>query len=320
MRPISAGLINVDERRRRFLFVDFLVRMWLLPARIRLIFPFPVLRKRFAAPRLVFIFGISTCSWGPVGPSISSTCDRRENHRHDPAFKAREGFNLPHVLEILRDSKEDLPSQLGVRHLPSPKHHGQLDLVSLFQEPPRVAGLEVVIVFLDPGAKLHLFDLNVVLLLLRLSSRALGLVFVLPVVHEFDHGWPSLGRHFHEIQTSVVSEIASFLDRDDTDLPTLVVDQTNRADPYLLIYTNSFLANIPLLLRVEPSAAPRVLAPIHKKTRIFPGHRVTEAAGDPASFPCPGPGGVQRRKWNRKVEPPLRRLASVLSGAPYTGV
>lgn len=58
MRPMSAGLTNVDERRRRFLFVDFLVRMWLLPARILLIFPFPVLRKRFAAPRLVFIFGI----------------------------------------------------------------------------------------------------------------------------------------------------------------------------------------------------------------------------------------------------------------------
>lgn len=59
MRPISAGLTNVDERRRRFLLVDFLVRMWLLYARILLILPLPVRRKRFAAPRLVFIFGIS---------------------------------------------------------------------------------------------------------------------------------------------------------------------------------------------------------------------------------------------------------------------
>ena len=60
MRPISAGLTNVAERRRRFLFVDFFVRIWLLPARILLIFPFPVRRKRFAAPRLVFIFGMSS--------------------------------------------------------------------------------------------------------------------------------------------------------------------------------------------------------------------------------------------------------------------
>ena len=68
MRPMSAGLTNVAERRRRFLFVDFLVRKWLLLARIRLIFPFPVLRRRLAAPRLVFIFGISSYSWGPEGP------------------------------------------------------------------------------------------------------------------------------------------------------------------------------------------------------------------------------------------------------------
>ena len=59
MRPMSAGLTSVDERKRRFLFVDFLVRMWLLFARILLIFPLAVRRRRFAAPRLVFIFGIS---------------------------------------------------------------------------------------------------------------------------------------------------------------------------------------------------------------------------------------------------------------------
>ena len=65
MRPISAGLTNVAERSRRFLFVDFFVRIWLLPARILLIFPFPVRRKRFAAPRLVFIFDIVFSTYWP---------------------------------------------------------------------------------------------------------------------------------------------------------------------------------------------------------------------------------------------------------------
>jgi hypothetical protein len=37
-------------------------------ARILLIFPLPVRRMRLAAPRLVFIFGISSCSWRPEGP------------------------------------------------------------------------------------------------------------------------------------------------------------------------------------------------------------------------------------------------------------
>ncbi len=72
MRPMSAGLTNVDDRRPRFLFVDFLVRIWLLFARILLIFPLPVLRIRLAAPRLVFIFGISVMLLGPVGPLATS--------------------------------------------------------------------------------------------------------------------------------------------------------------------------------------------------------------------------------------------------------
>ena len=253
MRPMSAGLTNVAERKRRFLFVDFLVRMWLLFALILLIFPLPVRRKRFAAPRLVFIFGISMVLLGPVGPN-EQLLERRENHRHNPALKTRAGFDFPDFLEIFRDPKQYIASQLGVGHLPSPKHHGQLDFVALFQEPSSVAGLEVVIVVFDPGAKLHLFVLNVVLLFFRLSGRALLLVLVFPVVHELDHGWTSLGRHFNQIEAPVVRKLAGLFDGHDTNLPAFVVDQTDRADPYLLIYTNSFLANIRLLLRFSPSA------------------------------------------------------------------
>ena len=73
MRFSSALLTKVAERRRRFLFFDFLVRMWLLFARIRRILPDPVRRRRFAAPRLVFIFGISSTPLGPVGGSPMTT-------------------------------------------------------------------------------------------------------------------------------------------------------------------------------------------------------------------------------------------------------
>src|SRR2546430_17467551 len=47
-------------RRRiwRFRLVLFLVRMWRLYAPARLMLPLPRTRKRFAAPRLDFIFGI----------------------------------------------------------------------------------------------------------------------------------------------------------------------------------------------------------------------------------------------------------------------
>jgi len=49
---------TVDFRKFRFRFVLFLVRIWLEKALFLTIFPEPLVLKRLAAPRLVFIFGI----------------------------------------------------------------------------------------------------------------------------------------------------------------------------------------------------------------------------------------------------------------------
>src|SRR3954464_15980080 len=57
---VSPGVrIVVPCARRRFLFGDFLVRMWLLNAFMRLTFPEPVILKRFLAPLCDFILGIA---------------------------------------------------------------------------------------------------------------------------------------------------------------------------------------------------------------------------------------------------------------------
>jgi len=64
-RATSALAADVDERNRRFRFLSFLVRMCDLQARIRLSFPLPVRRKRFAAPRFDFIFGMGS-PWNSV--------------------------------------------------------------------------------------------------------------------------------------------------------------------------------------------------------------------------------------------------------------
>ena len=56
---VSPGVaMIVPWRRRRFLFDDFLVRIWLLNALMRFTFPEPVILKRFLAPLWDFIFGI----------------------------------------------------------------------------------------------------------------------------------------------------------------------------------------------------------------------------------------------------------------------
>lgn len=58
MRLVSPGAMTLDLLKFLFLFFDLLVKIWLLNAKLRLIFPVPVFRKRLAAPLFVFILGI----------------------------------------------------------------------------------------------------------------------------------------------------------------------------------------------------------------------------------------------------------------------
>ena len=55
----SAGSTYWGRRMARFRFADFEVKMCRWNARFRLSLPVPLFLNRFAAPRLVFIFGIS---------------------------------------------------------------------------------------------------------------------------------------------------------------------------------------------------------------------------------------------------------------------
>jgi hypothetical protein len=58
MRFASPFAIMLAFRRFLFLLVVLDVRIWLVKALFRRIFPVPVLRNLFAAPLFVFIFGI----------------------------------------------------------------------------------------------------------------------------------------------------------------------------------------------------------------------------------------------------------------------
>jgi len=55
---VSPGDIVLDFLKFLFRFVVLLLRMWLVKAEDRLIFPVPVFLNRLAAPRFVFILGM----------------------------------------------------------------------------------------------------------------------------------------------------------------------------------------------------------------------------------------------------------------------
>jgi hypothetical protein len=74
------------------------------------------------------------------------------------------------VLNVLDHPGQDLEPELRMGHLPTPEHHGQLDLVPLVEETTCVADLELVVVVLDPRPELHLLDLDRVLFFPRFAG------------------------------------------------------------------------------------------------------------------------------------------------------
>src|SRR5260370_8224489 len=127
--------------------------MWRLYAGYRRSLPVPVSLTRFLRARLDFIFGIAS----------SFRC---EDHRHVAALEFRLLFDLPNILQYLRNSIQHFTAELDVRHLPAAVHHRHLHLVSVFQKLARVPGLEVEFALFDAVPELHFLTLTALLLFL----------------------------------------------------------------------------------------------------------------------------------------------------------
>src|SRR3954471_10989988 len=99
MERIAAVLVASTPLRRRiwrFRLVDFFVRMWRLYAPARLMLPLPRTRKRLAAPRLDFIFGITTSFSLTPGGSL------REHLKPRLSLVARQLRRLLRLLRLRR--------------------------------------------------------------------------------------------------------------------------------------------------------------------------------------------------------------------------
>src|SRR6476661_2673089 len=240
-RGKSAELTRSLFLSRFFRLRTFLVRMWVWLACQRFSLPVPVVLKRFIAARLVFCFGI--CSPGGDGPaggalqvhsvypsSPSYRLLRRDDHRHVAPFELRIRLDLAHIGQARGHSIQHRLAQLQVRDLPAAEHHGDLHLVSVAQELPRVPGLEVEVVVVDAGPVLHFLELDDVLLLLGSPGRLGFIELELPVVHDLDDGRPRGGRHFHEIQPAFLSGGKGLFDGQHAQLLAGGGDDAHRAD------------------------------------------------------------------------------------------
>src|SRR6185503_15663892 len=164
--------------------------------------PLAVLRKRFAAARLVFNLGITTPSpsgalssfspWGTEVPwggttavavahflcrALSPTCSsgllllRPEHHHHLPPFHQRVLLDLRIRRQICRHPLQELAADFLMCHFAATEPHGHLGLVAFLQEADQVAQLHLIVALFRSGAKLHFLDLNLLLRAPSCSAR-----------------------------------------------------------------------------------------------------------------------------------------------------
>ena len=116
--------------------VLFGVSKWLRCDWRHLNLPLAVLRKRFAAPRLVFSLGMI---------SVSSTSLRDQYHGHLSPFQLRALLNIRMVLKVLFNSTQLLRPQFTVVHFTSAKTQRHLGLVAIFQKANQIAQLNLIV-------------------------------------------------------------------------------------------------------------------------------------------------------------------------------
>ena len=133
-----------------------------------------------------------------------------------------------------------------MNNLAASEKHSCFDFVALFQEPDDVVLLKFVIVLIRVGSKLHFFDRDVLLVLLRFVKLLIHLIEVLAVVHNPAHRRIGGGRYLYQVQAALFSDLQRLLRRKDSELFVLVVYDANFASSNSLVHPNVFIDGLDL--------------------------------------------------------------------------
>ena len=177
--------------------------------------------KRFAAARLVLIFGIVQPTRSLLlEPSSGSSASFPgcQHHRQPPTFHSRILFDLCQILQVRLYPLQNSGPELLVAHLPPPEPKGDLRLVSVRQESLQIAKLRLVIGFFRPGTELDLLDLYMRLLLPGRSPALVLLEEILPEIHQPANRRLGVGGYFDEVESDFVGDAQCLCAADDSDL------------------------------------------------------------------------------------------------------
>ena len=129
----------------------------------------------------------------------------------------------------------DLVAVLGSPHLTHPEHDRDLDVLALVEELARLPGLGFEIVNVDVGPVLDLFDLDLMLLLLRLARLLLLLEAEAPIIHDLADDGAGVRGHLDQVEPLLPGHVEGLVDGHDADLLAVGADEADRRKP------NSFI-------------------------------------------------------------------------------
>ena len=124
-----------------------------------------------------------------------------------------------------------------MRHFAAAEAQGDLHLVALLEELQHIAHLDVVVVGVGPGAELHLFDFDDLLLLAGFGFALLLFVLELAEVHDLADGRSCVGRDFDKVEARILGEALRLIGGHNSVLFTLLVNQTYFGDADAMIQT-----------------------------------------------------------------------------------
>src|SRR5216683_1441437 len=166
----------------------------------------------------------------------------REDGVHLVALHPRRCFGHGHVGQLLDQTLENAPPDLGMRHLAAAEEDRRLDLVAVLEEALDVLLLELVVVLVDLRPELDLFDLDHLLVLASLARALLLLVLVLPEIHDAADRRHGGRRDLDQVEPLLLGDREGLWRRHDAELRAGVVDHPDFADADAFVHSGAVVA------------------------------------------------------------------------------
>jgi len=192
----------------------------------------------------VFIFfdgGLLTCPASfliTITILISRAClglDRRHEHDHGPAFHARRLLDSAVRPELIGKLVQQSLTNIRMRHLSTTEQDSELDLIASVEEPRRLSPLRLQVVVVDLRPDAHLFQLDNVLIAARLTIFPALLIAKFAVIHQSTDGRNGIRRNLDQIEAPLTRHLERVERQNDANLPALLIDEPNLAEPDALI-------------------------------------------------------------------------------------